>query len=96
MFLYVSLHKCKDVCASALPCRDCEGKVILSPKNHHQDRSVTENSPNDRVKWYYDKKSLISTPSDLKINADMKQETTRTGRKASIADTLLTKADPLT
>ena len=42
--------------SSALPYRDCEGKVILSKKNHHQDRSVTENSPNDQVKWYYDKK----------------------------------------
>ena len=62
MFLYVSLHKCKDVCASALPCRDCEGKVILSKKNHHQDRSVTENCPNDRVKWYYDKKNVKFDP----------------------------------
>ena len=42
------------------------------------------------------KKLGNSTPSDLKINADMKQETTRTGRKASMADTLLTEADPLT
>ena len=57
---------------------------------------MTENCPNDRVKWYYDKKSVNFDPSDLKINADMKQETTRTGRKASMADTLLTKADPLT
>ena len=57
---------------------------------------MTENCPNDRVKWYYDKKLENSTPSDLKINAARKQETTRTGRKASMADTLLTKADPLT
>ena len=56
---------------------------------------MTENRPNDQVKWYYNKNLRNSTPSDLKINADMKQETTRTGRKASIADTLLTKADPL-
>ena len=43
----------------ALPYRDCEGKVILFEKNNHQDRSVTENSPDDWVKWYYDNKKNV-------------------------------------
>ena len=59
--------------------KNCEGKATLSQKDWLQDRYVTENSANDQVKWYYVKKIIIWTPSDQKINADMKQETTRTG-----------------